>query len=174
LLGASADILDRAGCDVAVLVRAGGAVRPGPVVVPFGAGEHDWAALELATWAARALGAPLHLAGAASDGRRNGHDASPLLADASLIIQRQAGIAAVPVLTEPGSHGLLLLAREAGLLVVGLSDRWREEGLGRARGELAAGAPGPTVFVRRGPVPGDLTPAMARTRFGWSLTGARR
>jgi hypothetical protein len=56
--------------------------------------------------------------------------------------------------------------------VVGLSERWRQEGLGRARGELAATPPAPIVFVRRGTRPGGLAPAETRTRFGWSLTGA--
>ena len=49
----------RAGaCDVALLV--GGPPRAGPVLVPFGAGRHDWAALELGARVARATGAPLH------------------------------------------------------------------------------------------------------------------
>jgi DNA-binding SARP family transcriptional activator len=167
-------ILGRAGCDVAVQIRAGGAVRAGPVIVPFGAGEHDWAALELGVRAARGLSVPLRLAGAASGGREESRNASRLLADASLIVQRQAGITAQPVLTSPGGRGLREIADGAGLLVIGLSDRWRQEGLGPARIHLAAAPAAPTVFVRRGERSGDLEPAEPRTRFGWSLTAARR
>jgi hypothetical protein len=68
---------------------------------------------------------------------------------------------------------VMALSEGAGLLVVGLSDRWKHEGLGRVRAGLAGTPPAPTVFVRRGERPGGLAPADARTRFGWSLTGAR-
>jgi DNA-binding SARP family transcriptional activator len=164
-------VLERAPCDVALLARAGGPPRAGPVVVPFGAGYHDWAALALGAWRARAADAPLRLIGAGSAGA-DGRDASRLLADASLIIQRTAGVAAEPILGEPGRQGIAELARGAGLLVVGLSERWRGEGLGRMRGELAEAPPAPTVFMRRGARPGGLAPAETRTRFRWSLTEA--
>ena len=62
----------QAPCDVAMLVEAGGSLRAGPVVVPFGAAWHDWAALELGAWVARATDAPLRLIGAASDAARTG------------------------------------------------------------------------------------------------------
>ena len=165
--GEAAIILADVPCDVALLLRAGGPVRAGPVVVPFGAAEHDWAALELGAWAARALDAPLRLAGATSDDR----DASRLLADASLIVQHHTGMAAEPVLADPGPEGLLALGRDAGLLVVGLSDDWRDRGLGHTRNLLATHPTAPTVLVRRGLASGDLTPTEPRTRFGWSLTG---
>ena len=169
----TAVVLERATCDVALLVERGGSLREGPVIVPFGAGSHDWAALAVAAWVARATGAPLRLIGMASGGEE-GRDASRLLADASLIVQRIAGIGAEPLLGEPGRRGIVELAEGAGLLVVGLSDRWRHEGLGRLRGELAEEPPAPTVFVRRGARPGGLAPAETRTRFRWSLTGATR
>jgi DNA-binding SARP family transcriptional activator len=161
-------VLDQAPCDVAMLV--GGAPGPGAVLVPFGAAWHDWAALELGAWFARAADRPLRLIGAASDGREDGRDASRLLADASLIVQRTAGIVAQPVLTEPGHHGIAEAAADAGLLVVGLSDRWRQEGLGQVRTRLVEEPPAPTVLVRRGPRPGGLAPPETATRFGWSLT----
>ena len=163
-------VLERAPGDVALLVRGSAGAREGPVVVPFGAGSHDWAALELATWFARANGGPLRLVGAA-DRRRKGRDASRLLADASLIVQRTAGIVAEPVRTHPGRAGGADAAAGAALLVVGLSERWREDGLGRTRGELARQPPAPTVFVRRGARPGGLAPAETRTRFSWSMAG---
>src|SRR3954447_5369132 len=85
-------VLDEVPCDVAMLVEAGGTLGPGPVVVPFGGAWHDWAALELGAWVARASDAPLRLIGAASEDRADGRDASRLLADASLIVQRTAGL----------------------------------------------------------------------------------
>lgn len=172
LSGDAAIVLERAPCDVALLIEAGGPLRSGPVVVPFGAAWHDWAALELGAWLAGATGAPLRLVGAASDGRDEGRDASRLLADASLIVQRSAGIVAEPLLASPGRKGLMALAEGAGLLVVGLSERWRQDGLGRARTALVEAPPSPAVLVRRGPRPGGLAPAETRTRFGWSLTGS--
>ena len=165
-------LLEQAPCDVALLVQTAGSLRGGPVLVPFGAGGHDWAALELGAWVARAVGAPLRLVGA-TDRSERGRDSSRLLADASLIVQRTAGILAEPQLADPGRRGITALAEGAGLLVVGLSDRWHREGLGRARSELAAAPPAPLVFVRRGTRPGGLAPADTRTRFSWSLTGAR-
>ena len=66
----------------------------------------------------------------------------------------------------------MALADGAGLLVVGLSERWRKEGLGRIRTEIAASPPAPTVFVRRGLRPGGIAPSKTRTRFTWSLTSA--
>jgi hypothetical protein len=111
---------------------------------------------------------PLRLVGAA-DRRRRGRDASRLLADASLIVQRTAGIVAEPVLATTGRRGVAEAAQGAGALIVGLSERWREEGLGRARSELASRPPAPTVFVRRGARPGGLAPAETRTRFSWSI-----
>jgi hypothetical protein len=155
-----------------LVVEAGGSLRSGSVVVPFGAASHDWAALELGAWVAQATSSSLRLIGAASDQSVGGRDASRLLADASLIVQRTAGIVAEPLLATPGRQGIVALAEGAGLLVIGLSERWRQEGLGRVRDEIAGASPAPTVFVRRGPRPGGLAPAETRTRFSWSLTGA--
>jgi DNA-binding SARP family transcriptional activator len=165
LTGMTRVVLETAHCDVCVLTSA---PRDGPVLVPFGAGRHDWAALELGARVALATGAPLRLIGAVA-GRR-GRDASRLLADASLIVQRRSGVAAEPVLARPGRRGVIEHARGAGLLVVGLPDRWREAGFGRMRDALLADPPAPTVFVRRG----AAADAPAMTRFTWSLTGLAR
>jgi K+:H+ antiporter len=175
--GPVGEVLLRAPCDVAVLVeREAGArqrVDPDhPVLVPFGGAEHDWAALELGAWIAGSSRAPLRLLGAADD---HGHrDASRLLANASLVLQRLAGIAAEPLLIEPGRQGVLHAAEGAGLLVIGLSERWREEGLGPVRAQIASTAPAPTLFVRRGSRQGALAPRDSLTRFTWSTVGPGR
>jgi Kef-type K+ transport system membrane component KefB len=167
-------VLQEAECDVAVLVaREGEAVRPGPdaaVLVPFGGAEHDWAALELGAWIAAATGAPLRMLGAA--GQSDEKSAGRLLGDASLLVQQYAGISAEPVMAEPGREGIIEAATGSGLLVLGLSERWRQEGLGPTRSEIARSAPAPTVFVRRGLRPGALAPRGDVTRFTWSSPGA--
>jgi len=170
LNGEAGVVLERAPCDVAVLVEASGSLHAGAVVVPFGAAWHDWAALELGAWVARATDAPLRLIGAASAAREDARDASRLLADASLIVQRRAGIVAEPLLASPGRTGVMALAEGAGLLVVGLSERWRQEGLGRVRTELVEARPAPMILVRRGRRPGGAAPTDTLTGFGWSLT----
>ena len=172
--GPVGEVLLAAPCDVAVLVqRERGPVAAGPgrpVLVPFGGADHDWAALELGAWVASSAGAPLRLLGAAGDddGRR---DASRLLGNASLVLQQLAGVAAEPLLIAPGREGVLRAAAGAGLLVVGLSERWREEGLGATRAEIARSAPVPTLFVRRGARQGALAPPDSVTRFAWSSIG---
>jgi DNA-binding SARP family transcriptional activator len=173
LAGEAGSVLEHAPCDVALLVDAGGPLRSGPVVVPFGGAHHDWAALELGTAVASATGVPLRLIGAASDDRADGRDASRLLADASLIVQRRAGVVAEPLLARPGREGVFALAEGAGLLAVGLADGWREHGLGAIRSRLASSPPAPTVLVRRGAGQAGLAPDDPRTLFRWSLTGAR-
>jgi Kef-type K+ transport system membrane component KefB len=167
-------VLNDARCDVAVLVaREGVAVSPGPdrsVMVPFGGADHDWAALELASWIAAASGAPLRLLGSSGQ-REDGRDASGLLANAALIVQQFAGVSAEPVLAEPGREGILAATAGAGLLLIGLSERWRKEGLGETRRAIARSAPAPIVFVRRGERRGALAAATEMTRFGWSTAG---
>ena len=155
-------------CDVALLVPRETAPS-GPVLVPFGGSDHDWSAVELGAWLARAEGVPLRLAGAAAVPEQGRRDASRLLSHASLAVQRVLGVPAEPVLTEPGEDGMLKASRDAGLLVVGMSTRWQQEGLGPARLALARQADPPTVFVRRGLRPGGLAPPAALTRFTWSI-----
>jgi DNA-binding SARP family transcriptional activator len=169
-----AGVLRGAPCDVALLVRGDAMPRLGPdrsVLVPFGAAEHDWAALELGSWLARAHDAPLRLLGALSGGP-DGRDASRLLADASILVQRLTGVVAEPLLARPGAQELLAAAEDAGVLVIGFSDRWSKEGLGEVRRAIAEAAHAPTLFVRRGLRPGGLAPSETRTRFTWSLGAA--
>jgi len=155
-------------CDVAILVPRG-ATPEGPVLVPFGGAEHDWAAVELGAWFARATNAPLRLAGAAAVPERGRRDASRQLSHGALAVQRVMGISAEPLLTQPGEEGMLEASRDAGLLVVGLSTRWHREGLGPARLRLAREATPPTLLVRRGLRPGGLAPPNTLTRFTWSI-----
>ena len=146
-------IVERAPCDVAMLVAAGASLEPGPVVVPFGAASHDWAALELGAWVARATDRPLRLIGAAGDDREDGRDASRLLADASLIVQRQAGVVAEPLLARPGRSGVMALAAGAGLLggrPVGPVGAGRPRSGARAARRDAAGADRARAPRRRG------------------------
>ena len=158
-------LLAAAPCDVAVLI--GGGVRPGPLLVPFVGADHDWAAIEIAAWAAGAFGAPLRLAGP-SEGADH-RDASRLLANASLAIQRTLGVSAEPVLLAPGPDALVGASADAALVVVGLSDRWEDEGLGATRGALVERAYAPVVVVRGGLRPGGLAPEASLTRFTWTL-----
>ncbi|HVP03388.1 MAG TPA: AfsR/SARP family transcriptional regulator [Solirubrobacteraceae bacterium] len=159
-------VLDAAPCDVAVAVgtRSPG---PGPVLVPFSGAEHDWAAVELGAWLARGSGAALELAGASTGPQ--GRDASRLLANASLAVQRALGVAAEPLLVEPAPQAVLEVAGRAGIVVVGLTERWRSEGLGATRTALAARPQAAVLLVRRGLRPGGLAPRGGATRFTWTL-----
>ena len=161
-------VLAETPCDVALLVSRD-ATPEGPVLVPFGGAEHDWAAVELGAWFARADHASPQLAGAAAVPEHGRRDASRLLSHGALAVQRVLGISAEPLLTPPGDEGMLEASRDAGLLVVGLSTRWHREGLGPARLRLAREAIPPTLLVRRGLRPGGLAPPTALTRFTWSI-----
>jgi DNA-binding SARP family transcriptional activator len=161
-------VLAEAPCDVALLVPRDAAPE-GPVLVPFGGAEHDWAAVELGAWLARADHAQLRLAGSAAVPEQGKRDASRLLSHGALAVQRVLGISAMPLLTPPGEQGMLEASRDVGLLVVGLSTRWHREGLGAARLTLAREAVPPTLLVRRGPRPGGLAPPASLTRFTWSI-----
>jgi DNA-binding SARP family transcriptional activator len=161
-------VLEATPCDVALLVPRD-ATPIGPVLVPFGGAEHDWAAVELGAWLARARGVSLRLAGAAAAPEQGRRDASRLLSHGALAVQRVLGISAEPLLTPPGEESMLEASRDAGLLVVGLSTRWHHEGLGSARLRLATEAMPPTLLVRRGLRPGGLAPPATLTRFTWSI-----
>jgi hypothetical protein len=139
------------------------------VVVPFGAGAHDWAALELGTWAASAHDLPLRLVGTTADPEAGKRDASRLLASAALAVQQLAGVATESVLVDAGADGVIRVSEGAVLVVVGLSERWRQDGIGDARAAIAAQAKAPVLFVRRGPRPGGLSPREGLTRYTWSL-----
>ena len=163
----TAAVLRAAACDVAMLAgddSSGAGAGGGPVLVPFSGHSHDWAAAELGAWLGQ--GAVTLLGVRRRDGAR---DASRLLASASLALQRGAGVRAETLLTGDGAIGMLEAATGAAALVVGLSDRWQTEGLGKARTQLLREAPCPVLLVRRGVRPSGLAPPEAHTRFTWSV-----
>ncbi|MDX6533224.1 MAG: hypothetical protein QOF68_968 [Gaiellales bacterium] len=164
--GIADELLRDAPCDVALHLPARGEASGGPVLVPFSGSEHDWAALELGVLLCRRAGVRLVMAGAAAD---DGDDASRLLATASLVIQRTSSVIAEPILVPAGPEGILDLAADARLVIVGLSPRFRERGLGATRHAIARNVPSAVVFVRRGTRPGVLTPGHMATRFAWSV-----
>jgi DNA-binding SARP family transcriptional activator len=162
-------VLEQAPCDVAFFAGTTSVRSSGPIVTPFGGVDHDWSAIELAAWLAGSLGTSLRLVGTAADDVRGRRDASRLLARASLLVQQVVGIVTEPVLVDPGEDGVIQAAVDARLLIVGLSSRWRVEGIGSARLALASGVRLPTLFVRRGLRPGGIAPNETLTRFTWTL-----
>ena len=137
------------------------------MLVPFSGFEHDWAAVELGAWFAQALECPIQLAGPSTG--PGGRDASRLLASASLVLQKALGVEADPLIVEPSPAALVAAARDSGLVVVGLTERWRREGLGGARTALATTPGLTTLLVRRGLRPGGLAPQTSETRFTWTV-----
>jgi hypothetical protein len=159
-------VIEHSPADVAVL--AGPALdwaRGSGVFVPFGGSRDDWAALEVGAWLASSSHSPLRLIGTAADPSRGRRDASRLLADASLAIQRVVGVGAEPLLAEPNEDGLLAAVEPATVVVAALP----------ARAELRAALTGPgrapVLLVHRGTRPGGLAPRDSWTRFSWSLEG---
>jgi DNA-binding SARP family transcriptional activator len=156
-------LLAAATCDVAWAPRhdltfAGG----GPVLVPFGGGREEWAALELAAWLARTHGLPLRLLGTSvAEGSR---DASRILAGASLALQRFAGTAAEPAIVQRGAEGIL--AEPGSLLVASLP----AAELDATRRALVERTTVPILLVHAGLRPSGLAPDRTLTRFSWSLS----
>jgi DNA-binding SARP family transcriptional activator len=166
-----AEVLTSAPCDVAVLAAGEerrGELAPDRVLfVPFGGSEHEWAAAELGAWLSSATGAPLRLVGTAASADRR--DASRLLATASLVIQQVAGVEGEPLLVAPGQDAMIAAADDAGLVLLGLSERWRQEGVGAERLAFARRARAAVLLVRGGLRPGGLAPSESYTRYTWTL-----
>src|ERR671936_481705 len=162
VIGNLAAVPSTAPCDVALALRTERAfTAAAPVLVPFGGGREEWAALELGAWLARAHGLPLRLLGTeASEARR---DASRTLAAASLVLQRFVRTTAEPLLVAPGVKGILEI--EGSAIVASLP----AAGLDPTRRELAAETRAPLILVRAGLRPGGLAPPETLTRFSWSL-----
>jgi nucleotide-binding universal stress UspA family protein len=94
------------------------------------------------------------------------------LDDAAMLVRDFARVQVSTESMPSGREWIVAAARGAGLLVVGLSERWRSEGLGETRSALARSVTTPVLFVRRGSRPGALAPQEDFTRFGWSSPGA--
>jgi DNA-binding SARP family transcriptional activator len=155
------DLAAATACDVVLAARPDLPFVPnGPVLVPFGGGRDEWAALEFGAWLARVYRLPLQLLGT---DEAAGRDASRTLASASLVLQRFVGTAAEPVLVAPGPDGIL--ARDGSAIVASLP----LGPLDATRRELAERSRIPVLFVRGGPSPGGLAPELTLTRFSWSL-----
>jgi len=167
-----AAVLGEAPCDVALAILQHPASAGLAVLVPFGGSDHDWAAVELGAWWARAQGVELVLAGVADGAPGQERDASRLLADVSLVLQRYVGVASQPRLVRRGAEELVAASADAGLVVVGITERWGSEGLGPFRVALARGTRSTTLVVRRGIRPGGLAPPARLTHFTWSLAGS--
>ena len=165
-------LLDGLSCDIAVLLsgegREGttGTASQARIAVPFSGSEHDWTALELAAALASVGERSIELIGRGeiADSR----DASRLLATATLALQRMIGVSAESRLAESGTEGVAEAAAGASLMVLGLSERWRSEGVGQARTEIATDASQPVLLVRRGSPGSSLAPLGDLTRFTWS------
>ena len=165
------DVWDRADCDIGVLIERGQERlerSAGGIVVPFGGADHDWAALELGAWIFRGHDLPLRLVGAAADLGTGRRDASRLLASASLILQQTTGVFAHSTLADSGPEGIVEASRDASLLLMGLSERWPQEGLGPTRLNVARQSHAPTVIVRSGAVAEGARRRGGATRFTWS------
>jgi hypothetical protein len=173
--GPAGAVLGSATCDVGLVVRRE-PQTPGPgrpILVPFTGADHDWAAVELAAWIAFASGTSLRLLGRAADRSADDQDSSRLLASASLLVQRVVRVPTEPLLVVGGRDGILEATSDAGLLVFGLSERWRLEGLGETRLAIARDAACPSMIVRKGLKPGGIAPDGSVTRFTWSLAASR-
>ena len=172
--GDGTELLERAPCDVAILVaKEQDAIELGPdhpILVPFGGAEHDWAALELGSWLAASTGAPLKLLGAGGQTDET-KSVTRMLADAGLLVQQATGVSTEPLVVAGGRDSIVDAASGAGLLVLGLSERWKREGLGATRAAIAAESVAPTLFVRRGARPGLFAPKENVTQFRWSMVG---
>jgi DNA-binding SARP family transcriptional activator len=164
-------ILERSPADVGILAGADVELRSATAVfVPFGGGEHDWAALELAAWLAASASVPIRLLGTRGRPDAQRRDASRLLADASIAVQRLVDVDTEPLLAEPTEDALAAAVAGASAVVVGISPRWRRDGIGASRRALLrTGAP--LLLVHHGLRPGALAPNASRTRFTWSLQG---
>ena len=100
-------------------------------------------------------------------------DVAEELSYATAAVQSVSGIVAESVVLPSGGTRMLAAADDAGLLVIGLSRRWREEGLGSVRRQIASQATVPMLFVRRGVRSGLIAPSGSISEFGWSSVNLR-
>ena len=176
-LGEVSVLLERAACDVAVLVaRESSPMNLGPdrpLLVPFGGAEHDWAALELASWLSSATGAPLKLLGAGGQ-TDEGKSVTRMLADASLLVQQTTGIATEPLVIAGGRDGIGRPRRAPACWSSACPSAGARKVSEPTRSEIAKAAPAPVLFVRRGTRKGLFAPKENVTQFNWSMAADRR
>jgi len=159
--GTVGDVLRRAECDVAVLIdpsRQGVRLdRDAEIAVPFGGGFHEEAGLDLALRLAEASGARVKLVGRAED-----DDAAHKLSERAAQAYESTGVWTVAAPVAGDVHGRLVEeAKEADLVVMGVSDKWvrDQHSLGRLRESVAARASAPLLVVRRHGQPGQWGPS---------------
>jgi Kef-type K+ transport system membrane component KefB/nucleotide-binding universal stress UspA family protein len=158
--GIVGDVLREVKADVAVLVdpaRRGVALqRGGRILVPHGGGYHEDVGLDLALRLGAATGAAVTLLGPPED------DAAHDLAQRAAAAYEQTGVTTTPLpVTGDVTDALVERARDADLIVLGVSDRWGRDqhSLGALREAIAARAPVPVLVVRRHGQPGQRRPA---------------
>ena len=168
-----ASVLAEAPCDLAILANRRAAPvldTAGPVVVPFGGAEHEWAAAEIAAWIAGAEGRSLEFVGAPADPHSGRRDASRLLASVALLVQQVAAVDTKPSLFGTDADGGLTTFRGAHAVLVGLPDDWASRGIGQTRADLVHRAEAPVLLIRGSLRPGGLAPQESLTRYTWTLT----
>ncbi|MBV8982485.1 MAG: cation:proton antiporter [Acidimicrobiia bacterium] len=159
--GTVGHILREADSDVAVLIdpaRQGVGLKAGAeIAVPFGGGFHEEGALDLALRLAEASRATIKLVGR-DDGEGAAHELSERAAQA----YENTGVWTVAAPVAGDVTGKLVEeAKEADLVVLGVSDRWvkDQQSLGVLRESMAARASAPVLVVRRQGQPGQRGPS---------------
>ena len=175
LAGVVAAVLGSASCDVGIVVCRHHTPDLGlPVLVPFSPAPSTTGPRSSSQPGSRVHRTRRCVCSAArpTSARASGTRAVSSPA-ASLLVQRVVRVPTEPMLVSAGSAGILRAADEGGLLVFGLSDRWRQDGLGETRPTIAREAACPTLLVRKGLKPGGIAPGQTMTRFTWSLAASR-
>jgi nucleotide-binding universal stress UspA family protein len=172
--GTVGDVLRRAETDVALLIdpsRQGLHLKRGAqIAVPYGGGFHEEAGLDLALRLAETTGATIKLVGRA-DGEGSAHDLGERAAQA----YEATGVwtVAAPVAGDVPDR-LVEEAKEADLVVMGVSDKWvrDQHSLGELRESVAARASAPVLVVRRHGQPGQRGPSRwLRRQREWLADG---
>jgi len=171
LPAALTELLEQSPADVALFSGPPVELGAAGIAIPFAGSEHDWAALELAASLGLAAEVQLTLVGTSSDPAAGRRDASRLLADAALAVQRVSQVEARPLLVEAREGALTEAVASMDLVVMGVSPRWRRDGIGVTRRALAGSGRIPLLMVHSGPRPGALAPRGSHTRFTWSVAG---
>jgi hypothetical protein len=90
-------------------------------------------------------------------------------------VQQVVGIVTEPLLIRPGDVGVVQASEDARPLLLGLSNRWPEVGIGPVRLAIAAAARAPILFVRSGLHRSGLIPPQTLTvHVDARLVGGRR